>query len=100
MFEINEKGEVVDINGNVLGYVSKSGRTVVDENGKISTVETVVEIVHLYVNTEITSIMKLCDIYSFTELQCDVLDDLLSEESAIMWGGLLFAEKKRKRVIL
>ena len=66
--------------------------TVVDENGKISTVETVVEIVHLYVNTEITSIVKLCEIYSFTELQCDVLDDLLSEESAIMWGGLLFAE--------
>ena len=27
-----------------------------------------------------------------TELQCDVLDDLLSEESAIMLGGLLFAE--------
>lgn len=66
--------------------------TFVDENGNVSTVETVVEIVHLYVNTEITSIVKLCEIYSFTELQCDVLDDLLSEESAIMWGGLLFAE--------
>lgn len=66
--------------------------TVVDENGNVSTVETVVEIVHLYVDTELTSIVKLCEIYGFTELQCDVLDDLLSEESAIMWGGLLFAE--------
>ena len=66
--------------------------TFVDENGDASTVETVVEIVHLYVDTELTSIVKLCEIYGFTELQCDVLDDLLSEEGAIMWGGLLFAE--------
>ena len=66
--------------------------TFVDENGNVSTVETVVEIVYLYVNTEMTSIVKLCEIYGFTELQCDVLNDLLSEESAIMWGGLLFAE--------
>jgi len=66
--------------------------TFVDENGNVSRVETVVETVHLYVDTELTSIVKLCEIYGFTELQCDVLDDLLSEESAIMLGGLLFAE--------
>ena len=59
--------------------------TFVDENGNASTVETVVEIVHLYVNTEITSIVKLCEIYSFTELQCEILAELLSDENDLMW---------------
>ena len=66
--------------------------TFVDENGNVSTVETVVEIVHLYVNTEITSIVKLCEIYGFTELQREMLAELLSDENDRMWGGAQFAE--------
>ena len=66
--------------------------TVVDENGNVSTVETVVEIVHLYVNTEITSIVKLCEIYGFTELQREALAELMSDENDRMWGGAQFAE--------
>ena len=59
--------------------------TFVDENGNVSTVETVVEIVHLYVNTEITSIVKLCEIYSFNEVQREMLAELLSDENDLMW---------------
>lgn len=59
--------------------------TFVDENGNISTVETVVELVHLHVNTEITSIVKLCEIYGFTELQREMLTELLSDENDRMW---------------
>ena len=59
--------------------------TFVDVNGNISTVETVVEIVHLYVNTEITSIVKLCEIYGFTELQREMLEELIKEENDRMW---------------
>ena len=66
--------------------------TFVDENGDASTVETVVEIVHLYVNIEITSIMKLCEIYGFTELQREMIAELLSDENDRMWGGAQFAE--------
>ena len=66
--------------------------TFVDENGKVSTAETVVEIVHLYVNTEITSIVKSCEIYAFAEVQREMLTELLSAENDRMWGGLLFAE--------
>ena len=60
--------------------------TFVDENGGASTVETVVEIVHLYVNTEITSIVKLCEIYGFTELQREMLAELLSDKNDLMRG--------------
>lgn len=66
--------------------------TFVDENENISTVETVVEIVHLYVNTEITSTVKLCELYGFTELQREMLAELLSDENDRMWGGAQFAE--------
>ena len=66
--------------------------TFVDVNGNISTVETVVEIVHLYVNTEITNIVKLCEIYGFTELQREALAELMSDENDRMWGGAQFAE--------
>ncbi len=66
--------------------------TVVDENGNVSTVETVVEIVHLYVNTEITSIVKLCEIYGFTEVQREMLAELMSDKNDRMWGGAQFAE--------
>ncbi len=66
--------------------------TFVDENGNVSTAETVVEIVHLYVNTEITSIVKLCEIYSFAEVQREMLTELLSAENDRMWGGAQFAE--------
>ena len=66
--------------------------TFVDENGNVSTAETVVEIVHLYVNTEITSILKSCEIYGFTELQREMLAELLSDENDRMWGGAQFAE--------
>ena len=64
--------------------------TFVDENGNVSTVETVVEIVHLYVNTEVTSIVKLCEIYGFTELQREMLAELMSDENDRMWGGAQF----------
>ena len=66
--------------------------TFVDENGNASMVETVVEIVHLYVNTEITSIVKLCEIYAFTEFQREMLSELLSDENDRIWGGAQFAE--------
>ena len=66
--------------------------TFVDENGNVSTIETGVEIVHLYVNTEITSIMKLCEIYGFTEVQREALAELMSDENDRMWGGAQFAE--------
>lgn len=59
--------------------------TFVDENGNVSTVETVVEIVHLYVDTDITSIVKLCEIYGFTEVQHEMLAELLSDENDLMW---------------
>ncbi len=59
--------------------------TFVDENGNVSTVETVVEIVHLYVNTEITSIVKLCEIYGFNEVQREMLAELMSDENDLMW---------------
>ena len=55
-------------------------------------VETVVEIVHLYVNTEITSIVKSCEIYAFAEVQREMLTELLSAENDRMWGGAQFAE--------
>ena len=66
--------------------------TFVDENGNVSTVETVVEIVHLYVDTELASIVKLCEIYAFTELQREMLAELMSDENDRMWGGAQFAE--------
>ena len=66
--------------------------TFVDENGNVSTVETVVEIVHLYVNTKMTSIVKLCEIYGFSELQREALAELMSDENDRMWGGAQFAE--------
>ena len=66
--------------------------TFVDENGNVSTVETMVEIVHLYVNTEITSIVKLCEIYGFTEVQREMLIELLSAENDRMWGDAQFAK--------
>lgn len=66
--------------------------TFVDENGNVSTVETVVEIVHLYVNTEMTSIVKLCEIYAFTEVQREMLEELMSDENDRMWFDAQFAE--------
>ena len=59
--------------------------TFVDENGNVSTIETVVGIVHLYVNTEITSIVNLCEIYGFTEVQREMMSELLSDENDLMW---------------
>lgn len=69
--------------------------TFVDENGNVSTVETVVEIVHLYVNTEVTSIVKLCEIYGFTELQREMLAELMSDENDRMWGGRNLSNKRK-----
>ena len=66
--------------------------TFVDEKGNVSTVETVVEIMYLYVNTEMTSIVKLCEIYGFSELQREALAELMSDENDRMWGGAQFAE--------
>ncbi|MBQ8496229.1 MAG: hypothetical protein IJ489_02090 [Clostridia bacterium] len=59
--------------------------TFIDEYGNVSTVETVVEVVHLYVNTEITSIVNLCEIYGFTEVQREMLAELMSDENDLMW---------------
>ena len=59
--------------------------TFVDVNGNISTVETVVEIVYLYVNIEMTSIVKLCEIYGFSKLQREALAELMSDENDLMW---------------
>ena len=58
--------------------------TFVDENGNVSTVETVVEIVHLYVNTKMTSIVKLCEMYGFGEVQLEMLAELMSDENDLM----------------
>ena len=67
----------IQIHAEVVDEVRST--TFVDENGNISTVETVVEIIHLYVNTEITSIVKLCETYGFTEVQQEILGDFLGK---------------------
>ena len=51
--------------------------TFVDENGNVSTVETVVEIVYLYVDTENEDVMEIVEIYEFSEFQFKVLEELL-----------------------
>ena len=66
--------------------------TFVDENGNVSTVETVVEIVHLYVDTENMTVTEMIEKYGFSKVQGEVINDLLSDDNDKMWGGALFAE--------
>ena len=58
--------------------------TFVDENGNVSTVETVIEIVHLYVNTNNEDVMKMVDRYSFSSIQAEVLTELLKIEKTAL----------------
>ena len=73
--------------------VEEVRRTIfVDENGNVSTVETVVEIVHLYVDTENMTVTEMIEKYGFSKIQGEVINDLLSEDNAKMWGDLLYSK--------
>ena len=64
--------------------------TFVDENGNVSTVETVVEIVHLYVITENEDVMEMVEVYALSSIQAEVLIELLSIEKTALYGCLFY----------
>ena len=59
--------------------------TFVDEKGNVSTGEMVVEIVHLYVETKCITFKEMSRIYEFSQVQIDILNDLLGEENVKIW---------------